>query len=107
MFPLSPDRPQDNVSEVLKKWDHIDDEIWGKLIFMSRNRRVAKAYVRLPAVIVDGSDEGFDGHRVGINGFDDPFRDAQTDKLMRFIDKVGWARPSSSSSLPLAAAKFN
>lgn len=73
---------------MLRKWEQIDDEIWAKMIFMSRNRRIAKAYVRVPAVIIDGSENGFDGYRVGLNGFEDPFRDEQTNKLMNYIDKV-------------------
>lgn len=74
---------------MLRKWEQIDDEIWAKMIFMSRNRRIAKAYVRVPAVIINGSEDGFDGYRVGLNGFEDPFRDAQTEKLMNYIDEVG------------------
>ena len=73
---------------MLRKWDQIDDEIWAKMIFMSRNRRIAKAYVRVPAVIVNGSDDGFDGFKVGLNGFDDPFRDEHTQQLMDYIDEV-------------------
>lgn len=79
---------KDHIAEVLRKWEQIDDEIWAKMIFMSRNRRIAKAYVRVPAVIIDGSENGFDGYHVGLNGFEDPFRDEQTNKLMNFIDKV-------------------
>ena len=58
---------------------------------MSRNRRIAKAYVRVPAVIVNGSEDGFDGFKVGLNGFDDPFRDAHTEQLMDYIDEVSVA----------------
>lgn len=73
---------------MLRKWDQIDDEIWAKMIFMSRNRRIAKAYVRVQKFIINGSEDGFDGYKLGLNGFDDPFRDAQTDKLMDYIDDV-------------------
>lgn len=38
--------------------------------------------------IINGSEDGFDGYKLGLNGFDDPFRDAQTDKLMDYIDDV-------------------
>ena len=79
---------QDHIAEVLRKWEQIDDEIWAKMIFMTRNRRIAKAYVRVPAVIIDGTDNGFDGYRVGLNGFEDPFRDPMTDQLMNNIEKV-------------------
>ena len=29
-------------TQVLRKWDAIDDEIWAKAIVMERNKRVAK-----------------------------------------------------------------
>ena len=47
----------------------IDDEVWAKMILMERNTTLGKAYIRSPAFIVDGSDSGFDGRRVGLNGF--------------------------------------
>lgn len=54
---------QDHVQEVLDKWRQIDDEIWAKIIVFERNRRVAKAYARVPVLTVNGSDDGFDGMR--------------------------------------------
>ena len=36
---------------------------------MERNRRVAKAYVRSPTIMVGGGKEGFDGLRIGLEGF--------------------------------------
>ena len=69
---------EDHVSEIHGKWDAIEDDIWGKVIVMERNRRVAKAYVRSPVVSVGGGQEGFDGLRVGLQGFDNPFRDEET-----------------------------
>ena len=54
---------QDHLSEVLQKWEQIDDEIWAKVIVLERNRRVAKAYVRSPILTVNSSDIGFDGYR--------------------------------------------
>ena len=69
---------EDHVSEIHGKWDAIEDDIWGKVIVMERNRRVAKAYVRSPVVSVGGGKEGFDGLRVGLQGFDNPFRDEET-----------------------------
>ena len=32
---------------------------------LERNRRVAKAYARAPVLTVNGSDDGFDGFRIG------------------------------------------
>ena len=37
---------KDHVEEIQGKWDSIEDDIWGKVIVMERNRRVAKAYIR-------------------------------------------------------------
>lgn len=59
---------------------------------MSRNRRIAKAYIRVPAVIIDGTDNGFDGYRIGLNGFEDPFRDSMTEQLMDNIEKVNFLK---------------
>jgi len=70
---------------VLDKWEQIDDEIWAKVIVFERNRRVAKAYARAPVLTVNGSDDGFDGFRIGLNGFDNPMRDAKTEEILRHI----------------------
>ena len=79
---------QDHIQEVLDKWDSIDDEIWAKVIVLERNRRVAKAYARAPVVTVNGSDEGFDGFRIGVAGFDNPMRDVGTEETIRQINQV-------------------
>ncbi len=76
---------QNHIQEVLIKWDQIDDEIWAKVICMERNRRVAKAYARAPILTVNGCDNGFDGYRIGLNGFDNPMRDPKTEELKRNI----------------------
>ncbi len=76
---------QDHIKEVLAKWDNIDDEIWAKIIVLERNRRVAKAYARAPVLTINGSDDGFDGFRIGVAGFDNPMRDAATNDTIRRI----------------------
>eukprot|EP00088_Acartia_fossae_P053316 TRINITY_DN6057_c0_g1_i1.p1 TRINITY_DN6057_c0_g1~~TRINITY_DN6057_c0_g1_i1.p1 ORF type:complete len:426 (+),score=102.54 TRINITY_DN6057_c0_g1_i1:215-1492(+) len=76
---------KDHIQEVLNKWDSIDDEIWAKIIVLERNRRVAKAYARAPVLTVNGSDDGFDGFRIGLAGFDNPMRDAKTEEVKRHI----------------------
>jgi len=73
---------QDHINEIHGKWDSIEDDIWGKVIVMERNRRVAKAYIRSPVVSVGGGREGFDGLRVGLQGFENPFRDNETRQVM-------------------------
>ena len=80
---------QDHIQEVLNKWQSIDDEIWAKIIVLERNRRVAKAYARAPVLTVNGSDDGFDGFRIGLAGFDNPMRDAKTEEVKRHIGQVG------------------
>ena len=79
---------QDHIQEVLNKWQSIDDEIWAKIIVLERNRRVAKAYARAPVLTVNGSDDGFDGFRIGLAGFDNPVRDAKTEDVKRHIGQV-------------------
>lgn len=76
---------KDHVQEVLEKWTQIDDEIWAKVICFERNRRIAKAYARAPVLTINGSDEGFDGYRIGLQGFDNPMRDAKTEEVKRHI----------------------
>ncbi|XP_076030120.1 uncharacterized protein LOC143018549 isoform X2 [Oratosquilla oratoria] len=76
---------KDHITEVLMKWEQIDDEIWAKVIVLERNRRVAKAYARAPVLTVNGSDDGFDGFRIGLCGFDNPWRDPRTDDVKRHI----------------------
>jgi hypothetical protein len=69
---------RDHIVEVLSKWDNIDDEIWAKVIVLERNRRVAKAYARAPVLTINGANDGFDGFRIGLNGFENPMRDSKT-----------------------------
>ena len=52
---------------------------------MERNRRVAKAYVRSPTLTVGGGKEGFDGRRIGLEGFGNPLRDEDTEKAKTMI----------------------
>ncbi|XP_066981568.1 uncharacterized protein [Macrobrachium rosenbergii] len=76
---------KDHITEVLMKWEQIDDEIWAKVIVLESNRRVAKAYARVPVLTVNGSDDGFDGYRIGLCGFENPMRDPRTDEVKRHI----------------------
>ena len=73
---------EDLIDEIHGKWDSIEDDIWGKVIVMERNRRVAKAYIRSPVISIGGGLEGFDGLTVGLRGFDNPYRDKETQILM-------------------------
>lgn len=54
---------KDNLTEVQRKLDEIDPDVWGKLIVMERNYRTAKAYLRHQTIYVDGSETQFDGIR--------------------------------------------
>jgi len=76
---------KEHIQEVLNKWQSIDDEIWAKIIVLERNRRVAKAYARAPVLTVNGSDDGFDGFRIGLAGFENPMRDQKTEEVKRTI----------------------
>lgn len=66
----------------------MDDEIWGKIVVMERCRRVAKAYLRKTTIIVDGSEEEFDGKTLGFNNFHNPLRDSHTKELREKIGDV-------------------
>merc|ERR1711879_494426 len=76
---------KDHIQEVLDKWESIDDEIWAKVIVLERNRRVAKAYARAPVLTINGNNDGFDGFRIGMNGFDNPMRDQKTEDIKALI----------------------
>lgn len=76
---------RDHIQEVLDKWTQIDDEIWAKIIVFEKNRRVAKAYARSPLITINGSKHGFDGMRIGLNGFDNPMRDSKTADAKKHI----------------------
>merc|ERR1719189_2339035 len=43
------------------------------------------AYARAPVLTVNGSDDGFDGFRIGLAGFDNPMRDSKTEEVKRHI----------------------
>ncbi|OQV13866.1 hypothetical protein BV898_11866 [Hypsibius exemplaris] len=74
-----------HLKEVFEKWPYIDDEIWSKVICMEKNRRVAKAYARVPKITINGSDEGFDGQRIGLSGFDNAKRNPDTERIKQHI----------------------
>lgn len=76
---------KEHIQEVLAKWKQIDDEIWAKIVVFEKNRRVAKAYARAPVLTVNGSDEDFDGFRIGLNGFDSPMKDRRTEEFKRHV----------------------
>ncbi|CAK1602356.1 unnamed protein product [Parnassius mnemosyne] len=76
---------KEHIQEVLDKWTQIDDEIWAKVIVFEKNRRVAKAYARAPVLTINGSDDGFDGMRIGLCGFDNPLRDPKTEEVKKHI----------------------
>jgi len=78
---------KDHLQEVLDKWDSIDDEIWAKIVVLERNRRVAKAYARAPVLTVNGTDQGFDGFRIGLSGFENPMRDIGTEESIKQINQ--------------------
>jgi len=90
---------KDHIQEVLDKWHQIDDEIWAKLIVMERNRRVAKAYARAIPIQINGSDDGFDGFRIGLNGFDNPMRDAKTEEAKRHIGEGAKVRMDEKGNI--------
>ena len=55
---------------------------------MERNRRVVKAYVRSPLLTINGGDQGFDGAKIGLSGFDNPYEDRNTRHVKANIGKV-------------------
>lgn len=72
---------------MLKKWQHLDDGIWAKIICMEGNRRVAKAYARSQDIIINGSSIAFDGVTIGLAGFDNIYRDLISKNTIKSIRK--------------------
>lgn len=55
---------------------------------MERNRRIAKAYARVPLLTINGGFEGFDGYKIGLSGFDNPLEDHAIKRVKNNIGKV-------------------
>jgi len=92
---------KDHVEEVLRKWDAIDDEIWAKAIVMERNKRVAKAYARAPVLTINGGNGGFDGYRLGLNGFSNPMRDPKTEEFKEALGQGAKVKMDESGNILL------
>ena len=52
---------------------------------MERNKRIAKAYAKTRIMSINGSKCGFDGFKVGLNGFENPIRDSDVDACKAII----------------------
>ena len=54
---------------------------------------------RAPVLTVNGSDDGFDGFRIGLAGFDNPMRDPRTEEAKRLIGQVlMWKKMSKNNT---------
>ncbi|CAI4228752.1 unnamed protein product [Auanema sp. JU1783] len=78
---------EDNLMEVDNKIHDIDNEIWAKLIVMEKGTRTAKAYIRSQSLIMDGSTHEFDGYRIGLRRFRNPYRDPATEMMILTMGK--------------------
>ena len=59
---------------------------------------------RAPVLTVNGSDDGFDGFRIGLAGFDNPMRDPRTEEAKRLIGQViMWKKMSKNMVFGTAA----
>lgn len=55
---------------------------------MERNRRIGKAYARVPIVTIDGSHQlSYDGYKLALNGFNNPDRDEETEECRKEIGR--------------------
>ncbi|TKR71796.1 hypothetical protein L596_019337 [Steinernema carpocapsae] len=78
---------KDNLSEVQSKLPNIENQIWGKLIVMERNYRTAKAYLRYQSILIDGSQNDFDGARLGLGRFSPDLSDKRIFYEYKRLDK--------------------
>uniref|UniRef100_A0A915I612 MH2 domain-containing protein n=1 Tax=Romanomermis culicivorax TaxID=13658 RepID=A0A915I612_ROMCU len=69
---------EDHIAATLSKIRCLDDEVWGKLILMNRNKCIAKMYLRNPLIVLDGTKNSFDGQRIGLDHFENADADEQT-----------------------------
>ena len=78
----------DHIEEVMEKWDGIDDQIWGKVIVMEKNCRVAKMFLSKSEMEISNDHCGFDiSGRIGLRGFDNKMRDSETATVLRALGK--------------------
>lgn len=77
------------MEEVENKWNTLkmNDDIWAKLIYFERNRRLAKAYVSAPVLNIDGSTNGLDGFRIGLSGIENDYRSLDSMGCLRSIGR--------------------
>lgn len=73
---------------------------------MERNRRVVKAYVRSQLLTIHGGDQGFDGAKIGLSGFDNPYEDRDTRRVKASIGKVNEKKMFLSSSFDVMCRLF-
>ncbi|XP_013418100.1 myosin-IIIb isoform X2 [Lingula anatina] len=78
---------QQIVEDSLQKRSSLEPDIWCKLVYMEREQGIAKFYVREPQFTVDGSDHEYDGQKLGLAVFENPFRDDKTAKVREHIGK--------------------
>ena len=70
-----------------RKFSSMDDEVWAKIIIFEKNTQVAKAYIKTPVLTIDGSNVGFNGHKVGINGFEMAKSDKESSMCKLLIEE--------------------
>lgn len=54
---------QNVVGRVLASLSDLDSSTWAKIIYIEKERQLAKVYLDTRAVIIDGSHAAFDGDR--------------------------------------------
>lgn len=91
---------------MLDKWENIDDEIWAKVIVMEKNRRVAKAYARASIITINGSETGFDGYRIGINGLSEGPTDPKIEQVKKMIGQVSASGQAERSIKRVSSSLF-
>jgi len=79
---------RENVEETESKLDHMDDEVWCKLIIMEKNRRVAKVLLRRAVNLINNSDVGYNSNGIiGLVGFENVLREKETKGALKKVGK--------------------
>ncbi|KAL5014432.1 hypothetical protein ScPMuIL_008702 [Solemya velum] len=85
--------------QVTEKLSELESDIWCKIFYLEYNQQLAKMYILGREVTVDGSNEPFDGLRIGIGAFSNPERSERVRKIRNYIGKGVVLKRDSQGSI--------
>ncbi|XP_050406757.2 unconventional myosin-IXAa [Patella vulgata] len=76
---------QDQLDRVLEKRNSLDPITWCKLVYLERDKELAKFYITEHDIRIDGSHEEYDVQNIGLGIFRNPIRDDETRAIRSYI----------------------